>query len=54
MVQVCELDKVVQSKWWSKLEVHGDEGGLEMKMIKLYHGKEEREKQKQSDQGKGI
>ena len=32
---MCELDKVVQSKWWSKLEVHGDEGGHEMTMIKL-------------------
>jgi hypothetical protein len=51
---VCELDKVVQSKWWSKLEVHGDEGGHEMKMIKLLLGKEEREKQNQGDQGKGI
>ena len=46
MIQVCQLDKVVQSKWWSKLEVHGDEGGYEMKMIKLQHEKEEREKQK--------
>ena len=27
-------------------EVHGDEGGHEMKMIKLQLGKEEREKQK--------
>ena len=35
-------------------EVHDDEGGHEMKMIKLQHGKEEREKQNQGDQGKGI
>jgi hypothetical protein len=32
---------VVQSKWWSKLEVHGDEGGHEMKMIKFQFRKEE-------------
>ena len=42
-----ELDKVVQSKLWSKLDVHSDEGGHEMKMIKLQLGKEEREKQNQ-------
>ena len=35
-------------------EVHGDEGGHEMKMIKLQLRKEEREKQNQGDQGKGI
>ena len=35
-------------------EVHGVEGGHEMKMIKLQLGKEEREKQNQGDQGKGI
>jgi hypothetical protein len=35
-------------------EVYGDDGGHEMKMVKLYLGKEEREKQNQSDQGKGI
>ena len=46
MIYVCELDKVVQSKLWRKLEVHGDEGGHEMKMIKLQLGKDEREKQK--------
>ena len=51
---MSELDKVVQSKLWNKLEVHGDEGGHEMKMIKLQRGKEEREKQNQGDQGKGI
>ena len=51
---MCELDKVVQYKWWSKLEVHGDKGGHEMKMIKLQLGKGEREKQKQGDQGKDI
>jgi hypothetical protein len=51
---VCELDRVIQSKWWSKLEVHGDEGGHEMKMIKLQLRREEREKQNQGDQGKGI
>ena len=34
-------------------EVHGDEGGHEMKTIKLQLGKEEREKQNQGDQGKG-
>ena len=34
-------------------EVHGVEDGLEMKMIKLQLGKEEREKQNQGDQGKG-
>jgi hypothetical protein len=45
---------VVQSKWWCKLEVHGDEGGHEMKMIKLQLEKEEREKQNQGDQGKDI
>ena len=33
-------------------EVHGDEGGHEMKMIKLQLRKEEREKQNQGDQGK--
>ena len=41
-----ELDKVVQSKWWSKLEVHGDEGGLEMKMIMLYIWKRRKRKTK--------
>ena len=51
---MCELDKVVQSKWWSKLEGYGDEGGHEMKMIKLQFWKEEREKQNQGDQDKGI
>jgi hypothetical protein len=51
---VCELDRVIQSKWWSQLEVHGDEGGHEMKMIKLQLRREEREKQNQGDQGKGI
>ena len=51
---MSELDKVVQSKLWRKLEVHGDEGGHEMKMIKLQLGKEEREKQKQGYQGKCI
>jgi hypothetical protein len=51
---VSELDKVVQSKWWSKLEVHGDEGGHEIKMIKPQLEKEEREKQNQGDQDKGI
>ena len=35
-------------------EVHGDEGGHEMKMIKLQLGKEEREKQNQGDQGNCI
>jgi hypothetical protein len=37
---------VVHTKWWSKDEVHGDDGGHEMMMIKLQLGKEEREKQK--------
>ena len=44
-----ELDKVVQSKWWSKWEVHGDEGGHEMKMIKLQHGKEKEKNKNQED-----
>ena len=35
-------------------EVHRVEGRHEMKMIKLQLGKEEREKQNQGDQGKGI
>ena len=35
-------------------EVHGDKGGHEMKKIKLQLEKEEREKQIQGDQGKGI
>ena len=35
-------------------EVHGVEDGLEMKMTKLQLGKEEREKQNQGDQDKGI
>jgi hypothetical protein len=37
-----------------QVRVHDDEGGHEMKMIKLQLRKEEREKQNQSDQGKGI
>ena len=35
-------------------EVHGGEDGHEMMVIKLQLGKEEREKQNQGDQGKGI
>jgi hypothetical protein len=43
---VSELDKVVQSKARRKLEVHGDEGGHEMKMIKLQFRKRRKRKAK--------
>ena len=53
--QVWSWARLVHTKWWSKWEVHGDEDGHEMMVIKLQLGKEEREKQKPSvDQGKDI
>ena len=35
-------------------EVHGDEGGYEMKMIKLNLEKKKEKNKNQKDQGKGI
>ena len=50
-----DLSKVGTYQMMEQWEVHGDEDGHEMKVIKLQLGKEEREKQKPSDdQGKGI
>ena len=49
-----ELDKVVQSKWWSKWEVHGDEGGHEMMVIKLNLEKKKEKNKNREDQYKGI
>ena len=51
---MCELDKVVQYKWWSKLEVHGVEDGHEMMVIKLNLEKKKEKNKNQGDEGKGI
>jgi hypothetical protein len=41
---VCELDKVGTIQVWSKIQVHGDEGGHEM-MIKCSTWKRRKRKQ---------
>ena len=54
-VMSVDLSKVGTYQVMEQWEVHGDEDGHEMKVIKLQLGKEEREKQKPSDdQGKSI
>jgi hypothetical protein len=45
--------RLVLAKWWSLEKDLGDDG-VDHKMIKGSTWKEEREKQKQIDQGKGI
>ena len=50
-----DLSKVRTYQVMEQWEVHGDEDGHVMMVIKLQLGKEEREKQKPSvDRGKGI
>jgi hypothetical protein len=51
---VCELDKIGTIQVWSKIQVHGEEGGHEM-MIKCSTWKRRKRKTKpDGDQGKGI
>jgi hypothetical protein len=51
---VCELDEVGTIQVWSKIQVHGEEGGHEM-MIKCSSWKRRKRKIKpDEDQGKGI
>jgi hypothetical protein len=45
--------RLILTKWWSLEKNHGDDG-VDHKMTKGSTWKEEREKQKQVDQGKGI
>jgi hypothetical protein len=51
---VCELDEVGTIQMWSKIQVHGEEGGYKM-MIKCSTWKRRKRKTKSDgDQGKGI
>jgi hypothetical protein len=51
---VCELDEVGTIQVWSKIQVHGEEGGHEI-MIKCSTWKRRKRKTKpDEDQGKGI
>jgi hypothetical protein len=51
---VCELDEVGTIQVWSKIQVHGEEGGHEM-MIKCLTWKRRKRKTKPNgDQGKCI
>jgi hypothetical protein len=51
---MCELDEVGTIQVWSKIQVHGEEGGLEM-MIKCLTWKRRKRKTKpDKNQGKGI
>jgi hypothetical protein len=51
---VCELDEVGTIQVWSKIQVHGEEGGHEI-MIKCSTWKRRKRKTKpDGDQGKGI
>jgi hypothetical protein len=51
---VCKLDEVGTIQVWSKIQIHGEEGGHEM-MIKCSTWKRRKRKTKSDgDQGKGI
>jgi hypothetical protein len=51
---VCEFDVASTIQVWSKIQVHGEEGGHEM-MIKCSTWKRSKRKAKpDGDQGKGI